>query len=29
LKIHVSPNEPHRFLPEHFTMTIDWFKKWL
>jgi dienelactone hydrolase len=29
LKIHVSPNEPHRFLPEHLTMTIDWFKKWL
>ncbi|MCW3107855.1 MAG: hypothetical protein JWQ09_2361, partial [Segetibacter sp.] len=29
LKIHVTPNEPHRFLPEHADMTIAWFKKWL
>jgi dienelactone hydrolase len=29
LKIHVTPNEPHRFTPEHFDMTIAWFKKWL
>jgi dienelactone hydrolase len=29
LKIHVTPNEPHRFLPEHLEMTIAWFKKWL
>ena len=29
LKIHVSPNEPHRFTPQHFDMTIAWFKKWL
>jgi dienelactone hydrolase len=29
LKIHVTPNEPHRFLPEHLQMTIAWFKKWL
>jgi dipeptidyl aminopeptidase/acylaminoacyl peptidase len=28
-KIHVTPNEPHRFLPEHAEMTIAWFKKWL
>jgi dienelactone hydrolase len=29
LMIHVTPNEPHRFLPEHRQMTIAWFKKWL
>ncbi|MBD0287911.1 MAG: prolyl oligopeptidase family serine peptidase [Flavisolibacter sp.] len=29
LKIHITPNEPHRFLPEHAEMTIAWFKKWL
>lgn len=29
LKIHVTPNEPHRFLPEHFQMAMEWFKKWL
>jgi dienelactone hydrolase len=29
LKIHVTPNEPHRFLPHHAEMTIAWFKKWL
>jgi dienelactone hydrolase len=29
LKIHVTPNEPHRFLPKHLDMTIAWFKKWL
>lgn len=29
LGIHVTPNEPHRFLPAHVGMTIAWFKKWL
>lgn len=29
LKIHITPNELHRFLPEHAEMTIAWFKKWL
>lgn len=29
LKVHVTPGEPHRFLPEHLQMTIAWFKKWL
>lgn len=29
LKIHVTPNEPHRFLAEHEKMTIEWFRKWL
>lgn len=29
LKIYVTPNEPHRFLPHHVQMTIEWFKKWL
>lgn len=29
LKIAVTPNEPHRFLAEHATMTIAWFQKWL
>ncbi len=29
LKVHVTPGEPHRFLPEHLQMTIAWFKEWL
>jgi dienelactone hydrolase len=29
LKINVTPNEPHKFLQEHFNMTLEWFKKWL
>ena len=29
LQIHVTPNEPHRFLPEHLRMTLAWFRKWL
>lgn len=29
LKVHVTPGEPHRFLPQHHQMTIAWFKKWL
>jgi dienelactone hydrolase len=29
LKIHVTPGEPHRFLPEHVKLTMEWFKKWL
>lgn len=29
LKIHVQPGEPHRLVPEHVEMTIEWFKKWL
>ena len=29
LRIHVTPNEPHRFLAEHAQMTLAWFKKWL
>jgi hypothetical protein len=29
LKVNVTPNEPHRFLPQHLEMTIAWFKKWL
>jgi hypothetical protein len=29
LKVSVTPNEPHRFLPQHLKMTIAWFKKWL
>lgn len=29
LAIHITPNEPHRFLPEHANLTIAWFKKWL
>ncbi len=29
LLVHVTPGEPHRFLPEHLQMTIAWFKKWL
>lgn len=28
-KAHVTPGEPHRFLPEHLEMTIAWFKEWL
>lgn len=26
---HVTPSEPHRFLPEHLEMALAWFKKWL
>lgn len=29
LKIHVTPHETHRLLPEHVQMTIEWFMKWL
>lgn len=29
LAIHVTLDEPHRFLPEQMYMTIAWFKKWL
>jgi dienelactone hydrolase len=29
LKVHVSPDQPHRFLPEHLELTLDWFHKWL
>jgi dienelactone hydrolase len=29
LKIHITSNEPHRFLEEHAELTIDWFRKWL
>jgi hypothetical protein len=29
LKIHVTPKEPHRFLPQHVEMTVAWFKQWL
>lgn len=29
LKVHVTPGEPHRFLPAHLQMTTEWFKKWL
>ncbi len=29
LTIHVTPDEPHRFLPEHAEMTVAWFQKWL
>lgn len=29
LKIHVAPNEPHHFIPEHEAMTVNWFVKWL
>ena len=29
LMIHVSPNEPHRLLPEHVKLACDWFVKWL
>lgn len=29
LKIHVTPDEPHRFLTEQAEMTIAWFKQWL
>ena len=29
LQIHVTPGEPHRFLPQHETMTVAFFRKWL
>ncbi|MDQ6815050.1 MAG: prolyl oligopeptidase family serine peptidase [Bacteroidota bacterium] len=29
LQMHITPNQTHRFLPEHAEMTIAWFKKWL
>ena len=29
LKINVTPNEPHRFLPVHMEMAIAWFLKYL
>lgn len=29
LKINVSPNEPHRFLPQHEKLASEWFLKWL
>jgi hypothetical protein len=29
LKIHVQPDEPHRLVPIHVDMTVEWFKKWL
>jgi len=29
LQTNVTPNEPHRFLPQHATMALAWFKKWL
>ncbi|MBC7828208.1 MAG: prolyl oligopeptidase family serine peptidase [Chitinophagaceae bacterium] len=29
LKIHITPNEPHRFTPEHLELMMDWFSKWL
>ncbi|MBE9464308.1 alpha/beta hydrolase family protein [Dyadobacter subterraneus] len=29
LKINVTPNEPHRFLPEHEKLASEWFTKWL
>lgn len=29
LAIHITPNVPHRFIPEHVALTIAWFKKWL
>jgi dienelactone hydrolase len=29
LKIHVTPNEPHRFTDEHLDLMIEWFVKWL
>jgi dienelactone hydrolase len=29
LRIHVTPNEPHRFTPGHLEMMLAWFKRWL
>jgi dienelactone hydrolase len=29
IKIDIAANEPHRFIPKHMAMTIEWFKKWL
>lgn len=29
LKIHITPNEPHRFTPQHMDMMIEWFARWL
>lgn len=29
LKIDVEPHEPHRPIPRHLDMTIEWFKRWL
>lgn len=29
LKINVTPNEPHRFLPQHQKLASEWFVKWL
>lgn len=29
LKIDVEPNEPHRFVPRHQQMAIEWMCKWL
>ena len=28
-QVHISPNEPHRFLDEHLKLASDWFTKWL
>ncbi|WP_159473577.1 S9 family peptidase [Dyadobacter sp. 3J3] len=29
LKINVSPDEPHRFLPQHLKLASEWFIQWL
>jgi dienelactone hydrolase len=29
LKINVTPDEPHRFLPVHMNLATEWFLKWL
>ncbi|MCF0057111.1 S9 family peptidase [Dyadobacter sp. CY356] len=29
LKIDITPNEPHRFLPKHLKLASEWFVKWL
>lgn len=29
LKFNVTPNEPHRFLPQHEKLASEWFSKWL
>ncbi|TKT90731.1 alpha/beta hydrolase family protein [Dyadobacter frigoris] len=29
LKINITPNEPHRFLPQHLKLTSEWFVQWL